>query len=403
MKSMILKELWVLLRDRTALMTLFLSPLLFITVMSAALSDSFAELGDGPRAAVTVVDQDGGKAARNVIGALKGAEGLKVSAGTADKPLTRKQADRRVENGDALLVLVIPKGFQQRVVDGKQPKVRFVADPSASRQTVDPMKSALENSVLTVATTTRQAATLQKRMEAEPDQKRREAIKKDLDALDTDWSGVDSASGFPAGVEAVKYPSVYQQNVPGYTVMYVFFIVTVMAGSIMTERREGTFRRLLSAPVVRWKLLLGKVTPYLIVSVFQVLLLMSFGKFVFGMELGAHPLALLPITVAVGMCACALGLVLASFAKSEMQVNGLGTSSILVLAALGGCMVPSVFMPDFMRDIAAYTPHGQALQAFQKVMVEGAGVRDVLPASGILLAAAGMLFLVALPRFRFDK
>ncbi len=107
------------------------------------------------------------------------------------------------------------------------------------------------------------------------------------------------------------------------------------------------------------------------------------------------------MTLALALCAVSLGVLLAACARTDAQVSGLGTILILVLAALGGCMVPLAFMPDFMSDLAAFTPHGQALIAFQDVMVRGAGVMGVLPATGVLTGVALLFFLVALPRFRF--
>jgi ABC-2 type transport system permease protein len=151
----------------------------------------------------------------------------------------------------------------------------------------------------------------------------------------------------------------------------------------------------------RWQLLLGKVAPYLLVALVQVAVLLTFGRLVFGMALGSHPLALLPLTAALACCACALGLLLASFSRTEAQVNGLGTVIVLVLAALGGCMVPGVFMPQFMRDLAGFVPQGIALNGYQDVLVRGGGVGAVLPACAILLAVAVALFGLAVPRFRF--
>ncbi|MGI5340547.1 ABC transporter permease [Streptomyces sp. CA-181903] len=398
MFAMIRKELLVLLRDRASLITLFVSPMLFITVMSLALSNSFDTLGSAPKMNIAIVDQDGGTAAKNVVKALGGSDELKVTTG-----LSGDAADKRVRSGKDSFAVVIPAGFEKEVESGRKPHFSFVVDPSSSRQAVDPLQAAIRSAVLTVTSSTRTAVSLEKQRAAEHDPVRRAQLQKQIDKIDETWSGVTSTSTFPKGMSGVKYPSVYQQNVPGYTVMYVFFIVTVMAGSIMIERREGTFRRLLSAPVPRWQLLLGKVLPYLFVAVAQVGVLMAFGKLVFGMDLGVHPLALVPITVALGCCAVALGLLLASFAKSESQVNGMGTIVILVLAALGGCMVPGVFMPEFMRNIAEFTPHGKALNAFQEVMVKGADLQTVLPASGFLLGLAALFFVLAVPRFRFVK
>jgi ABC-2 type transport system permease protein len=206
----------------------------------------------------------------------------------------------------------------------------------------------------------------------------------------------------PAGMVAPRYPTVYQQNVPGYTIMYVFFIVGLMAASILQERRDGTFRRLLSAPVSKPVLLLGKLLPYYVATLLQVVILFGVGALVFGMKLGAHPLGLAVITVALSACAVSLGLLVATFARTEGGVSGLASIIVLVLAALGGCMVPPVFMPDFMTQLARLTPHGWALLGYQDVMVRGADVPAILSSFGALMGFAAVFFLVAVRRFRFE-
>ncbi|MFG2888264.1 ABC transporter permease [Streptomyces sp. NPDC048248] len=401
MFAMIRKELRVLLRDKAALVTLFLSPVLFITVMSLALGGSFSELGsDAPKLRIAVVDQDGSVPARAVTRALGGSDDLRVVTDDASGgALTQAQASAQVRKGDQSLAVVIPAGFGDDVGDGGTPKVSLIVDPSAARQAVDPLKSAVDGAVRGVAVHTRAASALSREIRTSTDPARRAELRSQLSRLTV--PEVQAKVSYPEGMTPPRYPTVYQQNVPAYTVMYVFFIVTVMAGSLMTERREGTFRRLLSSPVPRWRLLLGKITPYFLVALVQVATLTAFGHWVFGMDLGEHPVALLPIAAATACCAVAMGLLLASFARTETQVNSIGTIAVLVLAALGGCMVPSVFMPSFMQDITIWTPQGRALQAFQDVLVRGADLPAVLLTSGLLVGLAAVLFAVALPRFRF--
>ncbi|HEU5331849.1 MAG TPA: ABC transporter permease [Actinocrinis sp.] len=403
MLTMLRKELRVLLADRASMITLFVSPILFITVMSFALGTSFSNLGSAGKLNISVVDMDHGAASQAVVSALSDSGQLHVTGQIGGVPLTAAQAESRVKAGTDAFAVVIPSGFEQQVEQGAAPSMRYVVDPASSRQVVDPLESAISGLVLTVSSETRTQLALNRLGATQTDPKVRAAIAAQVAKLDQAAHSVDATVTLPSGSTAVKYPSVYQQEVPGYAVMYVFFIVTVMAGSIMSERREGTFRRLLSAPMPRWQLLLGKVVPYLFVALTQVTVLMSFGRFVFGMGLGRHPLALLPISAALACCACALGLLLASFARTEAQVAGLGTVVVLVLAALGGCMVPGVFMPHFMRDIAQYIPQGIALTSFQDVLVRGEGLGAVLPGAAILLAVAAGLFALAVPRFRFVR
>ncbi len=70
----------------------------------------------------------------------------------------------------------------------------------------------------------------------------------------------------PPGLEAQAFPDVYQQNIPAFTVYGVFWIVLVLAGLVLQEKRDGAFQRLWTAPVGRGVLLLGKLAPYYLVN-----------------------------------------------------------------------------------------------------------------------------------------
>lgn len=395
MWSVIKKEFQVLLRDRLAAIMLLVAPAMFIVVMSLALGQVMSGLndteeGDAP-VKIDVVDLDNTDASKNLVTALDDAAGLEVTTG-----ITEDDANTRVADGKAALAIVIPDGFGDDAAEGAATIVQLT-DPGQSNQIVVPARSAVREASSVTLATTRASAILTEAAKAATSPEQAETLSDGAKSLADIELTVDAKNA--AGLETVVYPTVYQQNVPGYTVMFVFFIVTTMAGAIMRERREGTFRRLISTPLPRWKLLLGKVLPYTLVSFIQVAVLFAFGRFVFGMDLGAHPLALIPLTIALALCATSMGVALASFAKTEAQISGLGLIIILVLAALGGCMVPSVFMPEFMTKVALFTPHGLALTGYQDVLVRGMNVMDVLPTCGLLVAIAAVLWAISLPRF----
>jgi len=113
-----------------------------------------------------------------------------------------------------------------------------------------------------------------------------------------------------------------------------------------------------------------------------------------------HPLAFAAISVAASLSATGLGLLIASLARTNEQLGGLGTLLVVTMAALGGVMVPRSVMPEAMKTLGWITPHAWALSAYQDVLVNGAGLGAILPALGALLAFAGVFFGIAVWRFR---
>jgi ABC-type transport system involved in multi-copper enzyme maturation permease subunit len=168
----------------------------------------------------------------------------------------------------------------------------------------------------------------------------------------------------------------YQLLVPSYTVMFAFFLVLTVGWLFVSERRQGTLRRLRAAPLSRTQILLGKLLPCFVLSLAQGLFLLAAGKLVFGMKWGPEdwPLAkqailLLPVVFASSWAAMGLALLIASLARTETQVAIYGTLLVLVLAGISGCLMPSELMPELMREVSLTTPQGWALDAYKQLLL----------------------------------
>lgn len=160
----------------------------------------------------------------------------------------------------------------------------------------------------------------------------------------------------------------YQTLVPSYTVTFAFFLVLTVGWLFVAERRHGTMVRLRAAPLSRWQILLGKLLPCLVVSLFQGFFLLACGKVVFGMSWGAQPWLLIPVVVSTSLAAVGLAMLVAGFAKTETQVAVYGTLLVLVLAGVSGSMMPREMMPEQMRQLSLVTPHAWALDAYAQLL-----------------------------------
>ena len=206
----------------------------------------------------------------------------------------------------------------------------------------------------------------------------------------------------PRSMERSKRPTSTEQNVPGYTIFGVFFIVLTLASGFIHEKRDGTFQRILTAPVSKTSILVGKLLPFYMVNLMQISIMFLIGVIVFGMDLGHIP-ALILVSLALSATANGMGLFVAAICRTEAQVNGLSVLLAVTLSALGGMMVPTFLMPGFMKSLSFFTPHAWALRGHQDVIIRGLGLGDVLPETGVLLLFAAFFFVIALWRFRFDS
>jgi ABC-2 type transport system permease protein len=197
---------------------------------------------------------------------------------------------------------------------------------------------------------------------------------------------------------------VLQQIVPGYTVMFVFFIILTLLRSFLAEKESGMLARLGATPLKPLAYLAGMWIPAALAVLVQCFVLLSFGHFVYGVQLG-DVAAVCLIVICLAMCATGLGLAISLWVRGENQGRGITMLITLGGAALGGLWVPVDLMPAGVRLASHFTPQFWAQQALQDVMAHGAHIPDVLSAAAVLLGfgAAGMLAaLWRYPRFLRD-
>jgi ABC-type Na+ efflux pump permease subunit len=161
----------------------------------------------------------------------------------------------------------------------------------------------------------------------------------------------------------------YQTLVPSYTVMFAFFLVLTVSWLFVSERRQGTLKRLRAAPLSRTQILLGKLLPCYFLSVIQGLSLLGSGRLVFGMNWGPEPAWLVPVVLATSLAAMGMALFVATLARTEAQVAIYGTLLVLVLGFISGCIVPRALMPEEIRQLSLITPHAWALDAYAQLLL----------------------------------
>jgi ABC-2 type transport system permease protein len=192
--------------------------------------------------------------------------------------------------------------------------------------------------------------------------------------------------------------------VPGNAVLFGFFIALTVAMAFTNERKTGTWRRLLAAPVSRWQALLATLVPYFLVGIVQLAFLFGLGAGVFGMKVAGSLAALIVLSLCVVACSVSLGLLFAAIARTERQLGGVGSVVLLVMGLLGGCMFPRLVMPPFMKSLGLAVPHGWALDGYYAVLVrEGTTIADIAPSIGALLGFAVVFATLGIALFRFER
>jgi ABC-2 type transport system permease protein len=202
-------------------------------------------------------------------------------------------------------------------------------------------------------------------------------------------------------------PTAVQQNVPAWLVFGMFFVIASLASLLVQERSSGTLARLHSLGVPRPVMLAAKALPYLGVNAVQAVLMLAVGVWLMpliggdALSLGGiHWGALVLALGAVSVAAVSLSLAVACAVKSHAQASAIGPILNVLMAAVGGIMVPKFVMPAFMQRLAEWSPMNWGLEALLTVLLRGGGLAETLPHALRLLAFAAVMIGLALLLFR---
>jgi ABC-2 type transport system permease protein len=177
---------------------------------------------------------------------------------------------------------------------------------------------------------------------------------------------------------------------------------------MVQEKKHGSFRRLLAAPVSKAALLSGKILPNMAITLIQIVLVFAVGRLVFpsmGLErlsLGNDPLALILLSILLSLCSASLGLLIAALSRTEAQAGAIGAVALWVMGAVGGSFFPTYLMSGPLKSISAAVPHSWALRAYNGLLVYGENLSGVAVDMAVLLAFTVGFFALGLWRFEFD-
>jgi len=398
------KELSVFFKDRGTLAVLFLLPLVLASVFGS-INLAFTGGDEGEETLslpVAVVNLDDGTYGEQVTSVLKSIDVLDVNTS-----LPVAVANQRVADGANIAAIVIPADFSAQVDAYEPSTVQVIVDPT--REQYGSIVAGIMNEVLSpvvlqgeIQYGIRSVMDASRLFEEMDDELRRATAAQTMGVIMTQLQRMRADPWIAVGIEAQGPWNPMSYNVPAFAVMFAFFLVGAIAQTIWLEKEQGTFRRLLAAPLQRGAIIGGKILANVLVVCLQFLVLFTVGSVAFDMPLGDSLPGLVLLTLATALTSAGLGILVAALTKSSRQADSLGTLLAFILAGLGGCIFPLYQMEGFIGLLPRLVPQGQALIGFSRLLNEGAGVIDLLPQIGVLFGMSGLFFLIGMWRFRFD-
>ena len=371
---------------------------------------------DMPKIKVLLVDNDGG-----FFGGLlkQGMQQGELGDMLDITEVTAAEGEEMMSGGDASALIEIPEGFTVNVLDGKPAEIRLVKNPSETFLPIVVEEITKTMAVLLDGGTRIFNAPMSK-MRSIVDQESWPAVSDMEKVMDGAKNGViltygyiadslitftDEVAALPDSVAAVDDPVVKDFNIfayvmPGSMMIGLLFIVELVLRGLLRERKAGTLRRMLAAPVTTGQAVAGKVGAAFAITLISSLILLAVSRLGFGVDLG-DPLALFLQTVATILMCTGIITFLYGAISGERAADAVMSVMIIVMALFGGSMVPSEQMPPALQAAGRFSPVFWAADGMKKIFLLDAGVSDirihllVLFLLGVLTIIPGALLIRA--------
>jgi len=395
LKATIIKDIRVLLRDKVGICFMFIMPILLVVVVTNIQNSTF-QLVNKNKLPIIICNNDTGQSSKQLITAIGKIGMFKVSQVKGDE--TEELMAGAMHKEDAMLGVIIPSNFSAKVaaksksIAGKAlTSFGLQADTVKKASDIDPLtiyynpvlqeslRLSVQGAIRSALQLTESRETLRSLYFSINEKQLPESLENEM------LNNKTAINEIPVSKDGTRTtPNATQHNVPSWTIFAMFFIILSLGGGIVREKESGSFIRLKTLPTNYMVALLSKQITYLGITMLQAVVIFSMGIWLFpffglpALNLPSDYLALFIVTLACGWCAVSYSICVGVFAETHEQANGFGAVSIVILACIGGLMIPSFAMQGFFKSAANISPMHWCLQAYYTLFLEGGKLKDVL-------------------------
>jgi len=190
--------------------------------------------------------------------------------------------------------------------------------------------------------------------------------------------------------------------VPGIMAMILMLISAMMTSiSITREKEMGTMEILLVSPLRPVQIILGKVAPYLALSVVNAVVILLIGHFVFGVPINGSWVLLMAESILFIMMALCLGIMISSLVKTQMTAMFISMIALMLpTILLSGFIFPIENMPVPLQIFSMIMPPRWFIVILKNVMLKGTGFLYVWKETLILTGMAAIFVTIAVRKFK---
>ncbi len=368
LRALIRKEFIHMVRDPRTLMLIFVMPLMLLFLLG------YAANTDVENVSTVVTDQDQSQASRTLLNAYQ-ASGFFLLDHMAQ---SEAEVVRLIDSGEVKAGIIIPPDYGRDIYAGRTAEIAVLIDGS------DP----------SIATPTLSAATLIG-----------QAYATSIQAEQLVAVSANAANSLPLEVRTrVLYnPDLLSSYnmIPGI-IGTILQMTTMLLTSfaIVRERERGTIEQLIVTPMRNWELMVAKITPYIMISMVNVVIVLLVGTAWFGVPVrGSIPL-LFTLTGLFLLPNLAIGLLVSTVSQSQQEAQFATQPILLPSLFLSGFLFPLATLPPFLELVSRIIPLRYFLVIVRGIVVKGIGLELLIPQVIALIIFSIVLVGIAIRRFR---
>jgi ABC-2 type transport system permease protein len=358
------KEFLELRQDPRLLNIVIIAPIVQLTMLG------YAATTDVRNVPVVVVDQDGSSESRALISRFDASPNFEVIG----YETSVERVDRYLEEGTAWMVLDVPYDYGRSVRSGRPTAVQVVADGTDANST----NVALGYTGTLISTFAQELAAP---------------------------SGRRATPLVSAEVRVWFNPELESKDfmIPGILALLLLAVTTNLSSmSVVREKELGTLEQLNVTPIARWELIVGKMLPYALIGVIDVLLVILVAVGWFEVPLKGSLLLLFAMSLVYLMTTLGLGLFVSTISATQQQAMMTASFFFLIpMVFLSGFVFPIENMPTVVQPVTYLIPLRYFLVILRGIFLKGVGL-EVLWPDALALTAWG-LGILALATLRSSK
>ncbi len=368
LSALMRKEFTHMRRDPRTLVLIFLMPILQLFLLG------YAANSDVKNVTTVVFDQDNSQASRALLAAYRAADYFTLDY------VAYSEADvvKLIDEGTARVGIIIPPDYHKDLSTGRSAEIEVLIDGS------DPG----------IASTALSAATLIGQSHAT-----------EIRAAQLAARGPVGSATSPIDVHSrVLYnPDLLSSYnmIPGLIGMILMMTtMNLTSSAIVLERERGTIEQLIVTPVRNWELIVAKITPYIIVSMVDVVLVLLVGTLWFNVPIRGGILLLLALSGLFIVPNLGLGLLISTVARTQREAQFATMPIMLPSMLLSGFFYPLAALPVALQAVSRVIPLTYFLIIVRGIVVKGIGFELLIPEVLALTVFAILLVVIAILRFR---